>query len=141
MRSVFGYYNTFETITVGGRVELSGRNEDAYTKLTVTDTLYVDCGCLANGVTPALTKRITSNYSGIKFNTGSKIEIKDWSALPKGRRIVALDLSGVVSSLSGEGVVGAPTVVPSDEGVLMWDAAEKKLYARRHSDGFFMIFK
>ena len=47
-----------------------------------------------------------------------------------------LDMSGADAPIS---VSGTPTIVQSSEGVLTWEG--NKLYARRHSEGLFMIFR
>ena len=131
------YTSSFETITVGGRTELSSRGEDTPTYLVVTDTLYVDPSCInEKGITPSLTKGRDAWLGDLTFGSGAKLELKNWESLPKGKRVAVLDLSGLAA------VAGTPTLVQSpDEGVLYWDSTEHQLYARRHSDGMMLIFK
>ena len=125
-----------DTITVGGDVRLHARSSNGTTHLAVTDTLWVDYGAsITNGVvvTPSLSN--PRNTSIFNFRSGSKIAIKNWDALPRGQRVVALSMT------PGVNVKGTPDIVPSDEGTLVWDADDKILYARRHADGFFMMFR
>ena len=137
-------YNTFNTITIGGRIGLYGRIEDAYSRLIVDDTLYVDPSCLTNGIVPALTrhepKSNNSQYAGFVFNPGAKIELKNWDVLPRGKKMLVLDLS-IRTNMYDSAYGGTPVLVPSDEGVLSWDDEEQKLYARRHADGMMLIFR
>lgn len=127
----------FKDVVIGGELWLCCINKShGYTSvLNVTNTLWVAPGAsVTNGV--VVTPKV--KYGTFTINNDAKVAIQDWSKLPKGKKIVALDLSEV-STLNRKS--GGPTLMPSDEGVLEWDDTEKKLYARRHTDGFFMIFK
>ena len=95
-------------------------------------TLTIDYGAVKTNdviVTPKL------RYGSFTFASGATVAFKGWDELPKGRRVEVLDLSAVPT------VSGTPTLESCEDGVLQWDGVEKKLYARRQADGFFLIFK
>ena len=118
---------TVRDLTIGGSAILANRLDGDLGRIGVTGTVYVATACMTNGVTPSL----TNGYLPV---TGADMKIKDWSGLPRGRKVVALDLSGV-------SLTGTPTVVPSDDGIIEWKQEDQKLYARRHSDGLMLIFR
>ena len=118
---------TVRDLTIGGSAILANRLDGELGRIGVTGTVYVATACMTNGVTPSLT-------NGYLTVTGADMKIKDWSGLPRGRKVVALDLSGV-------SLTGTPTVVPSDDGIIEWKQEDQKLYARRHSDGLMLIFR
>lgn len=126
--------SSIEDAVIGGRFYLCAHNMSVPSYLTVANTITVDYGAVkTNGVpvVPAISK------GGFTFGTESKIALKDWNSLPRGKRIPILDLSD--TDVTG---VSRPTVIQSpEEGVLVWDTADKILYARRYSDGMFLIFR
>ena len=127
---------TLADVVIGGRIFLAGHHlTGRYATLGIPDngTLWVDYGATkTNGVpvTPSF------SYGTFNFGTGAKIAIKNWDSIPRGRRTLVLDMSGADAPIS---VSGTPTIVPSSEGTLVWEG--NRLYARRHSDGMFLIFK
>ena len=130
---------SFPDVVVGGETWLSSYNSSAYlATLTVPadGTLAVDYGAVVTNdviVTPKL------KYGTVTFNSGSKIAMKDWSRLPRGKRTLVLDLSEVGTFTTRDNA----TLVESDEGVIVWgtDSDANKLYARRNADGMMMIFR
>jgi hypothetical protein len=123
-------------LTIGGKMFFIAHNlADWPATISVSDNLWVDFGAVkaADGDTVV---EPSVKYGGITFAPGVKVAIKDWSKLPKGRRVVALNLSE--TTLSGKDTL---TIVESDEGTVQWDADEQMLYARRHADGMFLIFR
>ena len=132
-----GGTHSFKDVVVGGELWLCCIHKDHHYTcgLKAMDTLWVAPGAsVTNGV--VVTPKV--KYGTFTIDNAAKVAIQDWSKLPRGRRVVALDLSGV-STLTYKS--GGPILEQSDEGVLAWNADEKKLYAKRHSDGFFLMFR
>lgn len=153
-------YVEFDTVTIGGAAKLRRRPDDFTTtntldqdaRIAVTNTLYVDVACMTNAVqiTPAVIR------GRIKFNTGSKVAVKNWKQVPRGHWQTILDLSDTIVNKNANGTGDASDVcVPEFEYI---DGAEGDLYlkwemnpddltkpirllARRPSDGIFLIFK
>lgn len=153
-------YSTYDTITIGGEAKLRNRTGDFDTvdtqssdvRIAVSNALYVDVACMTNAVqvTPAVIR------GRIKFNTGSKVAVKNWKLVPRGRWQTVLDLSNTVVNKNVTGSGNASDVcVPEFEYIdgaegeldLKWDynpddaTKPYKLKARRHSEGMFLIFK
>lgn len=127
-----GWTDSFKDVVVGGETWFVNYKLNAYkSKLTVPadGTLTIDNLCMTNGVTPKL------KYGELVFADGARVVLKDWSILEKGRKVVALDLSGM------DNVSGTPSPVDSPEGRLTWNAEEKKFYARRFFDGMIIVFR
>ena len=130
---------TFNDVVIGGETWLVNFATNQSTTVTVSGsgTVWVDYGAKVTNdviVTPKL------RYGTVTFNSGAKIAVKNWEALPRGKRTLVLDLSETTFTTKGKA-----TFVESDEGLLSWgtgsDAEEKRLYARRNSAGMMLIFK
>ena len=138
------YNVNLNTVVVGGVVRLWARSyKDSsgnlrfptYINVNAGGTMFADASALTNGVVPTLIA--AENMRGnnhVTFGSGSKVAVKNWDALPRGRKTLVLDLSLA-------NVKNTPAVEQSEDGVLWWDNTEKKLYARRHADGVFLIFR
>ena len=127
----------FKDVVIGGELWLCCISKThGYTSvLNVTNTLWVAPGAsVTNGV--VVTPKV--KYGTFTIGNDAKVVIQDWSKLPKGKKIVALDLSEV-GTLNHKS--GGPVLEQSNEGILEWNDTEKKLYARRHSDGMMLIFR
>lgn len=128
---------SFKDTVVGGETWLCSHaiGRTSHLQIPAEGTLTVDFGAVkTNGVpvTPTL------KYGQASFVAGSSIVLKNWDSLPRGRKVAVLDMSEVETRTD----FGLVTIVQnSDEGVLSWDSANGVLYAKRHADGFFLLFR
>lgn len=129
---------TIKDVVVGGESWLRGFNGAAPATVIVPadGTLAVDYGAVVTNGVIVLPKL---KYGTVTLNSGAKIMVKGWEKLPRGKKVPILDLSGVTTFTTKANA----TLVQGDEGDIFWGEGDdaKILYARRHSDGFFMIFK
>ena len=134
----------FGDIVIGGEVWLKSNTTTANVTAdlrtyrgdsSTPGTLTIDAARGTNGTCTSVLK-----YGTVTFVSGAKIAVKNWEALPRGKRTLVLDLSETTCTTKGNA-----TFEESDEGLLSWgtgsDAEEARLYARRNSAGMMLIFK
>ena len=101
-------------LVVGGECWLVNHNLDyrAYLSIPADGTLTVDFGAVVTNGVPVTPKL---KYGTFTFSTGSQIVLKKWDSLPRGKKVVALDMSEVATKND----FNLPTVVQNpDEGIL-----------------------
>ena len=122
-----------DDVVIGGETWLTDHGLAYISTVTIpaTGTLTVDYGSVKTNdviVTPTL------KYGYVTFESGAKVSVKNLDTLPRGRKTIVLDLSNTT-------VTGTPALEDWEDGVLSWNAEETILYARRHADGMFLIFR
>ena len=132
---------SFPDVVVGGETWLCSYNTSGYpATLTVPadGTLTVDYGAVVTNdviVTPKL------KYGTVTFTNDTKIalNVRDWSKLPRGKKVPVLDLSGVTTFTTRD----MATLLQPEDGKIAWGSGDdaKILYARRNADGMFLIFR